>query len=141
MNEQSGKCKVGPKTVPQTPERKHTPLPWKLSTLSKLHGEYRLYTGENVNCADEIIADIAGGLGTYDAGCCESKGNAEFIVLAVNSYYKLRDALENTARELSDMIAAIADQGITERFIDDSCNMISQSESAIEAASAALVAE
>lgn len=75
-------------------DRKHTPLPWKLSTLDKLHGEYSIYTGKNVNFADAVIANVAGGLGTYDEGCCESEANAEFIVKACNSHYGLVEVLK-----------------------------------------------
>ena len=50
----------------------------------------------------------------------------------------LVEALERTTQQLVDLHAAIVDQGIEHRFIDDSVNMMSEGATAIDSARAAL---
>ena len=50
----------------------------------------------------------------------------------------LFDALVNVRRELADFLGAIEAMGLADRFVDDSCNMISQGETALREAEAAL---
>ena len=62
--------------------------------------------------------------------------NGEAPTETVNE--KLREALRAVRQELNDLHLAIADQGIEERFIDDRVNMLSEGQTAIEKADAAL---
>lgn len=65
----------------------HTSGPWKFAATNKFHGEYVVFSPGEVHSsdpdfADAIIAEIAGGLGAYSDGCCESEANARLIAAA-----------------------------------------------------------
>ncbi len=104
---------------------KATPRPWGLST-------------------SECIIDVNGKAIAYvdpyyrSGNMDENEANKALIVRAVNCHDRLVEALRGVSRELNDLHAAIADQGLADRFVDDSINMISEGQTAIEQARAAL---
>lgn len=64
--------------------------------------------------------------------------DAAFIARACNRHEALVAALEAVTQQLTDLRAAIVDQGLQTRFVDDSINMLSEGETAINNAKAAL---
>lgn len=69
-----------------------TPAPWLVREDNRLDGEYTIHTGD-ADAPDEVVATVAGGLGSYDEGCCESEANARLIASAPELYAALRALL------------------------------------------------
>lgn len=78
----------------------HTPGPWKIQELSKLDGEYVIFTGgQSSEDADAHVALACGGLGHYDeggddCGCHESKANALLIAASPELLEQLEHLVE-----------------------------------------------
>ena len=73
-----------------TQERKHSPLPWKVS------GQDLLCVKEN----NDLLAEVYSPVDQF----VTPEANAAFIVLACNSHYDLVEALNNAVTDLYDGI-------------------------------------
>ena len=104
-----------------------TPRPWFCNTASNRHGMADIFE-QAANPADQATL-LARDL---------DPANAALIVRAVNAHDALREALAATRQQLVDVYAAIHDMGLAGRFVDDGTNMMSEAETAIGRADAAL---
>jgi hypothetical protein len=118
-------------------KRKHTAEPWLLNTC----GDRREIISSDGSVMGEMCGDDS------DPHCWPITANAERLVACVNACAGINPeavpdllaALEAVTQQLADLHAAIADQGLSGQFVDDSINMMSEGQTAIESARAALV--
>lgn len=104
---------------------KTAPIPWRAEQAG----------GNWYIMADHGCVQVAS---CYDQP--QSEAHARRIAQAVNSHDALVAACRAVRQQLIDLHAAIADQEITSRFVDDSIDMLSDGRTAIDAADAALAA-
>jgi hypothetical protein len=68
----------------------------------------------------------------------ENYANAEFIIRACNAHDDLLTALRQTAQQLRDLHAAIANEDLDDVFADDAIDMLSEGRRALDHADAAI---
>lgn len=80
---------------------KHTPTPWHVVDGTRIKDELMPFDRDEKDC--QLIAITYGNPSSRSMLSDEqAAANAAFIVLAVNSYYEMRNLLEEAARRLRD---------------------------------------
>jgi hypothetical protein len=106
-------------------KQKHTPGPWKAHTFAP-----------EIGIGHYVTAGIQDSIPICSTDRCDlaSTADAHLIAAAPN----LLEACRKLRRQLDDLQVAIIDQNLTDRFIDDSINMMSEGKTTLGMADAAI---